>query len=280
MAQNLKPSVLAACRQLLRPVTRMLLKHGVMHREFVELSKELYVDIARNEYGLRGRPTNVSRVALLTGLGRKEITRVRNKLAEETGDDPQGPPQDRQDRIARVLAGWYQDPDYLDDDGKPMHLPLEGSAPSYEDLIRRYGGDVPSITIQRELLRVKAVRLSEGDLVEVLRRNYRMDTADPEALNRAGSVLEDLGKTVTHNLYHGPKEPTRFEARASNVNISAASLPEYREFIYAESQLFLERVDAWLSRHEISEQDAGGQKPVRLGIGMYWIQSDVSQVLP
>jgi len=141
-----------------------------------------------------------------------------------------------------------------------------------------FGGDVPPVTILRELQRVETVRLLDGDDVEVLRRNYRLDAAEPEALIRAGSVVEDIGKTVTHNLYRAKSEPSRFEARASNVNIPASALPAYRTFINSESQAFLERVDDWLSRHETAGQahasGAARPKAIRLGIGMYWIQSD------
>lgn len=276
MEIDLKAHALAAGRGILRAVVRIMLKHGVMHREFVELSKEIYVEVARDEYGLRGRPTNVARMVLLTGLDRKEIGRVKKKL--ELGESaPQA--THKQDRIARVLSGWYQDADYLDSDGKPLILPLQGSAPSFDDLIRRYGGDVPAITILRELERVEVVGREGRKRVKVLRRNYRLDTAEPEALVRSGSVLEDIGRTVTHNLYRSEKEASRFEARASNVNIPAAVLPQYRSFIYAESQSFLEKVDAWLTRHEISDQQAEKERALRLGIGMYWIQSDRSEVV-
>ena len=144
----------------------MLLKHGVMHKEFVELSKEIYVDVARREYGIRGRPTNVSRVVLLTGLGRKEVTRLRDQLEQER------PPMRRRTTRANktvspgCLSGWHQDPDYLDDTGKPRVLPLEGPAPSYQDLVKRYGGDVPGVTILRELKRTGAIRVDEGDNAE------------------------------------------------------------------------------------------------------------------
>lgn len=252
-----------------------MLKHGVMHREFIELSKEVYVDIARKEYGLRGRPTNVARIALLTGLDRKEVTRVKRKLGQgnrvvETAH--------RQDRIARVLAGWHLDSDYLDGADTPSVIPLEGAPRSFEDLVRRYGGDVPAITILRELQRVKAVRLRGKSKVQVLRRNYRLDTADPEALSRSGSVLSDIGRTVTHNLYRPAREPSRFEARASNTNIPVSVVPAYRSFIYEESQAFLEKVDEWLSNHEIPSDEVEGRQSLRLGLGMYWIQSDPSEV--
>jgi hypothetical protein len=253
----------------------MMLKHGVMHREFIELSKEIYVDIARKEYGLRGRPTNVARIALLTGLDRKEVARIRKNL--EQGNRVVEPAH-RQDRIARVLAGWHLDSDYLDGADTPSVIPLDGAAPSFEDLVKRYGGDVPAITILRELQRVKAVRLRGKSKVQVLRRNYRLDTADPEALSRSGSVLSDIGRTVTHNLYRPAREPSRFEARASNTNIPVSVLPDYRSFIYEESQAFLEKVDEWLSHHEIPADEVEGRRPLRLGIGMYWIQSDPSEV--
>ena len=172
------------------------------------------------------------------------------------------------------MSGWHQDPDYLDDTGKPRVLPLEGPAPSYQDLVKRYGGDVPGVTILRELKRTGAIRVDEGDNAEALRRNYRLDIAEPEALTRAGSVLADIGHTVTHNLYHDAKEESRFEARATNTNIPAAAMPAYREFIYRESQVFLETVDEWLTRHELAAADANETPVQRVGIGMYWIQSD------
>jgi hypothetical protein len=274
MVDTLRLSALAACRCVLRPLVRMLLKHGVMHKEFVELSKEIYVDVARREYGIRGRPTNVSRVVLLTGLGRKEATRLRNQLEQEGPADAQPADQGKQNRIARVLSGWHQDPDYLDHAGKPRVLPLEGPAPSYQDLVKRYGGDVPGVTILRELKRTGAIRVDERDTVEALRRNYRLDIAEPEALTRAGSVLADIGQTVTHNLYRDDKEASRFEARATNTNIPAAAMPAYREFIYREGQVFLETVDEWLTRHELADADTKKTPVQRVGIGMYWIQSD------
>ena len=159
MVEKQRMGALAVCRAALRALVKMLLKHGVMHRELVELSKEIYVDVARRDYGIRGRPTNVARMALLTGLDRKEITRIKKKL------DDQRPATRRatqrrsanRDRISRVLSGWHQDPDYVGADGKPRLLSLEGPAPSYADLVKRYGGDVPPSTILRELKRTGAV---------------------------------------------------------------------------------------------------------------------------
>lgn len=250
-----------------------------MHREFVELSKEVYVDVARREYGLRHRPTNIARTALLTGLDRKEISRIKGRLSSGR---PASEVAHRQDRISRVLSGWHQDRDFLDEHAQPRVIPVTGATLSFEELARRYGGDVPPITILRELRRVEAVSVV-NEQVAVLRRNYRLDTADPQALVRAGSVLADIGATVTHNLYRDPDTLSRFEARASNTNIPASAVADYRRFIYTESQAFLEKVDAWLTDHEApgtSDGTSDGDARVRLGVGMYWIQTDEGVVNP
>ena len=110
-------------------------------------------------------------------------------------------------------------------------------------------------------------------VVHVLRRNYRLDTVDAAALARAGSVLRDIGQTVTHNLYRGAREESRFEARATNVQIPKSALPAYRKFVYAEGQAFLEKVDAWLTAAEITEQEGASRAAQRIGLGLYWIQS-------
>lgn len=271
MGDSLRSIALAACRAALKPLVRILLKHGVMHREFVELSKQVYVEIARDDYGIRGRPTNVARMALLTGMDRKEVTRVKTRLGRRADEVSSSDSQQGQDRITRVLSGWHQDREFIGD-GKPLALPLDGPTRSFAALVKRYGGDVPATTILRELKRTGTVRVAEG-AVHVLRRNYRLDTVDAAALARAGSVLRDIGQTVTHNLYRPPREESRFEARATNVQIPPSALPAYRKFIYAEGQAFLEKVDAWLTDTERREQQGGGSGAQRIGLGLYWIQS-------
>jgi hypothetical protein len=271
MVADLRSVALSACRAALKPLVRMLLKHGVMHREFVELSKQVYVEVARDDYGIRGRPTNVARMVLLTGIDRKEVTRVKNGL--ERASATAAPATQSPDRIARVLSGWHQDREFLAADGRPLVLPLEGPGASFAMLVKRFGGDVPATTILGELKRTGAAHVADGT-VRVLRRNYRLDTVDVAALERAGSVMRDLGHTVTHNLYRGAAQESRFEARAANVHIPPWALPAYRKFIYAEGQAFLEKVDAWLTAAEIPEHEATSSRAQRIGVGLYWIQSD------
>ncbi len=142
----IKQHVLAACRHLLAPIARLLLRSGVTWGEFAELSKEVFVDVARRDYGIQGRPTNNSRVAMITGLSRREVTRVRDILIGEA--QASEPPSSR---VAQVLSGWHVDPDFLDDEGQPMVLPVTGERRSLEALLKRYAGDLPHGAFLKEL---------------------------------------------------------------------------------------------------------------------------------
>ncbi|HRH77836.1 MAG TPA: DUF6502 family protein, partial [Cellvibrionaceae bacterium] len=116
MTSTLKEHVFVALRKLLTPIVKMLLRNGVTYKEFCVLSKDLYVEVASADFGLRGRPTNVSRVSLLTGLDRKEVKRIKDLLENlQHGADA----QINQDRFTRVLSAWHLDAEFIDDSGLP-----------------------------------------------------------------------------------------------------------------------------------------------------------------
>ena len=260
-----KATALAALRLLFRPIARIMLRAGIQWRELADVCKATYVEVATEDYGIRGRPTNISRVAILTGLTRKEVRRLRDLL-----EDASPEVFSRMNSATRVLAGWYQDEEFLGEDGKPAKLPATGDAGSFESLCRRYSGAVAASTMLKELKHVGAVAEDEDGSLMAMTRNYSPTMMDPERMLSSGSVLEDMGYTVAYNLNRSETDPGRFEGRATNTKMPAKALPAFRKFIRTEGQAFLERVDAWLSEHEIKDGD--DSKSIRLGMGAYWIE--------
>src|SRR5262245_35143157 len=109
MASASTTQVLAASRQWLRPVVHVLIRCGVTWREFSELAKTTFVDVATSQFGKRGRPTNVSRTAVLTGLARREVRKQRKAL-ESAPRAPTG----YVTKASLVLSAWHLDPEFLD----------------------------------------------------------------------------------------------------------------------------------------------------------------------
>ncbi len=260
-----KSTALGALRLMFRPVARIMLRAGVNWREIADVLKATYVEVASEDYGIRGRPTNISRVAILTGLTRKEVRRLRDLL-----EDASPEVFSRMNYATRVLSGWFQDEEFLDREGKPAALPATGESGSFESLCHKYSGDVAATTMLKELKHVGAVVENEAGLLTVRMRTYMPAMMDPERMLSSGSVLEDMGYTVAYNLDRSESDAGRFERRATNTRMPAKSVPEFREFIEIEGQAFLERVDAWLSEHELKDGD--DSKSIRLGLGAYWIE--------
>jgi len=268
MARLPHPAALKACRLWLRPVARWLLRSGVTWKEFAELSRAAFVSTAFEEFGLRGRPTNVSRVALLTGLSRRDVRRVRE--AGDGGHDNEA--DESLNHASRVLSGWHLDPDFLEADGRPRVLSGGGDS-GFDTLLRRYAGDIPATALVKELVRSGSIeRLADGTY-RVLRRYYMPSPLDGQAIERAGSVLADLAETIEYNLSRRPRDPSRFEGRAQNRYVDPRHLPAFRAFVEREAQGLLERVDDWLASHEGDAQLPDDRK-LRLGIGVYAIQAD------
>ena len=272
MEQRPAASVLVACRTLLRPLARLLLRSGISWRDFAEAAKTTFVEVATAEFGIRGRPTNVSRVAILTGINRRDVRKQRAQIAEAEPAIPQ-----YLNPARRVLSGWHQDPDFVSADGTPRLLNADERSPAYVDLWRRYGGDVPRGALLKELLAVGAVKKTGDGRLQAVSRAYIPRMVDPAKTLRAGGVLNDIGNTVVHDLLCPPREPLRFERRAQNERIDPKHLPAFREFLEREGMAFLERVDDWLTAHE-AEASGGSRRPaVRIGVGMYHIQDDIER---
>lgn len=276
----LKQHVLAACRHLLTPIVRWLLRSGVTWSEFAELSKEVYVDVARRDYGIQGRPTNNSRVAMITGLSRREVTRVRDVLV---GNVPA--PEPSASRVARVLSGWYLDAEFVDAKGEPAVLPQHGESRSVEALLKRYAGDLPHGAFVKELEQLGLVERVGDDAYRVLARDYVRSAADPVIVRQYGVALHDHAATLTHNVDAERKEPPRYEGMATTPRLAPRYVRAFGEFAAERSQAFLEEIDAWLVRHEVkrgtsaaaedspqddAQDDAEGG--VRAGLGVYLIR--------
>jgi len=260
-----KGTATAALRLLFRPIARIMLRAGVNWRELADICKATYVEVATEDFGIRGRPTNISRVAILTGLTRREVRRLRDLLQEESPEV-----FNRMNYATRVLSGWHQDKTFLAADGRPLPLVAAGKAHSFEALCEKYSGDVAATTMLKELKHVGAVVEDTDGTLTVKMRTYMPAMMDPERMLSSGSVLEDMGYTIAYNLHRADEDVGRFERRATNTRMPASAMPEFREFINKEGQAFLEVVDAWLSEHE--NDDGDDKESIRLGLGAYWIE--------
>ena len=252
--------------RLLSPLVRILLRYGVSYGAFAELVKRVYVEVADREFTVEGRKQSVSRIAVLTGLNRKEVARVRNlPPIEETGVD------ERYNRAARVIAGWLRDECFQDTKGDPDTLPFKGSN-SFSELVRKYSGDMPARAVADELQRVSAIEITPHGEYRLTARGYVPSGGESEKLQVLGTDTRDLIDTIDHNLTH-PPEAARFQRKVCYDNVPFEAIEGFRKLSKKLSQGVLEQLNDWLAEYDReSNSDAKGVGRARLGLGIHVIE--------
>ncbi|MES2228043.1 MAG: DUF6502 family protein [Pseudomonadota bacterium] len=253
-----------AIEHLLRPVVRLLLRHAVAFGTFEELAKRVYVDLAFKEFAVPGKKATASRVAVVSGLTRKEVQRVATQTpkASDDGADPYH-------RAARVLTGWVRDADFADRHGQPRALEADGAF-GFGELVRRYSGDMPSRAVLDELMRVGAVARREDARVELVTRGYIPQHSEIDKLGILGGDVADLITTIDHNLQHGAADPW-FQRKVMYDTVPVSQLAAFRALGARRSQGLLESLDRWLAEHDTAS-DHDPMPRARAGMGIYYFE--------
>lgn len=259
----------SAIRTLLQPLVRVLLRNGVPFAAFMEHAKRAYVEVALHELGIEGRKPSLSRASVITGLTRKEVSRLA-ALADSGNQEV----AERYNRAARVISGWVRDRQYRDGRGGPASLPPEGGPRSFAGLVRRHSGDMPPRAVLDELLRVGSVRELRDGRIQLVSRSYVPRTGEREKLAILGTDVATLISTIDHNLTCPPNE-TFFQLKVSYDNLTEESLPRLRRESAKRAQRLLEQLDRIWARND---RDTGpnvhgtGRKQAMLGI--YYHEDD------
>ena len=269
MSDKLRTALAAAVVRVLRPLVRAVLRSGLSYKAFNDLVKWVYVDVSMKEFTIPGRKNSKSRVAVLTGLTRREVDRlVRMREPKE------GTPE-RYNRAARVLSGWAEDPQFQNTDGTARELVIDGND-GFMELVRLYSGNQPYRAVLDELVRVGSVeRILDGDSVRLLKAYYEPVTGrqEEEKLNILGIASGDLLETIGYNIRRTDTPP--FYQQEIYERFPVEKLAELRELIRKHCDQFAIRTDRILYS-SLGQQQRPERKDSdrRAGVGIYYFESN------
>ena len=268
MSDRTQKALIRALYRMLRPMVRLLLRHGVSYRLFADIARHVYVDTAREDFAIPGRKQSLSRMAVLTGINRKDIAKLQER-SHPLSDAPAEQPTP----AARVITGWLNDVRFHTPADEPAMLPVEreDAGPSFTALVREYSRDVPVRALLDELERIEAVRRT-GEGVSLLARGYIPLEDMQENIRIFGTAAADLMGTMDHNI--AKQTPGPFIQRTvSYVNIPEELLERIRERSAREGQAFLLQVNDWLAECDRDQSpELAGSGQVRAGIGLYYFE--------
>ena len=246
MGQEVKDHLRRALSLMFKPLVRLLIAQGVTHAEFSETAKDVYVEVALRHFEDEGR-VNKSRVAILTGLTRKE---VKNVIDRALASSPQ---EKLYSRPERVLTGWYSDPSFQGPYGIPLELPYEASEEgqkSFVDLVKQYSGDMAPKQMLQELLRSGSVVEVDGRF-KAVRRNYVHEVLSPKLIRRLGQIGYRVFSTAAKNIDKQADGSGYFDRQVfSDEGLTQEVIDKFDLYIKERGQKLLEEIDVWFSSHE------------------------------
>jgi len=147
-------------QKAIKPLVALLLRFGVGYKVFDEIAKEAFVSVATNNYGIRGRRANTSKIAFMTGISRREISNIKkNKTQEENTNFG------RLSYSEKILDIWLNDKDFSNSKNEPKAIMFEGADNSFVELIRKAKIDITPKTAYLELLRLELIGRNEKDRI-------------------------------------------------------------------------------------------------------------------
>jgi len=250
MGREVKDHLRSALTLMFKPLVRLLIAQGVTHAEFADTAKEVYVETAVRHFEADGR-INKSRIAILTGLTRKEVKNVIDRALDNDYKER------TYSRPARVLTGWYSDPAFQGPYGIPLELPYESSETeerSFVELVRRYSGDMAPRQMLNQLIEAGSVVEVEGRY-KTVSRTFTHATLSPDLIRRLGSVGYRVFSSAAKNIDHANDAPGHFDRMVfADDGCTDEVIQLFDEFIRERGQSFLEELDVWLSsRKELNK---------------------------
>ncbi len=257
----------AAFLAILKPIARLFLTFGRGFREFSELAKTAFVAVATDDYGVRGRPTNRSRVAAMTGLSRKEISRLRAKI--NAGDAAS---VGYRTPVRQVIDAWRSQDEFRGTDGEPAVLPLTGSQGSFQALVRRFAGDIPEGAIRKELQRIEAT-VVRGESIRLLPEDPGRAKAESQLVARLRAGPSPLLNAIARNPLDGDRERGGPCAALSHANVRKSDLVQVREQVAQRLRLASRQFIDLLHAYEVQTAGAGGDEiTVSISAGVFYAE--------
>lgn len=248
----------------MRPLARVLMRFGITYKTFAEIAKLAFVHEALLESDTKGRATNASRVAVRTGLSRKEVRRVAEGGQVPSGNsgptDPGGP-------LARLLHAWHFDPRFLSDEGSPRDLAFDEGDPSFTDLVRSVAGDVPPGAVRAELLRGAAMVELDNGAFRPTKRYFIPSHFDEKAVTVMSAMLFPFLSGLEHNS-NPERTVAGYIQRVAYAKLRSEDRDEFRAWSRQQVTNFIESIDDWLSSRQLP-LDSDGEPISAIGAFFY-----------
>jgi hypothetical protein len=258
---------LQALARVLQPLAHLLIAHGVQLPSAVEQLKQTLVQAA-GDFAVEGRSNTDTRVALLTGVHRKDVRRLR----AQPSTPALAPPVPIMSVASCVVARWISEPRYLNADNSARrlaHTPRHAmpGEPVFSQLVAEVTRDVGARAVLDELQRL-GVAVIEADAHVVLKGvAFVPQNGIQESFHFLGANVADHLATAVGNLDHTLGQGPWLEQSAFSQDLTAA---QAQDLHVTARRLWARALQEFLQKATVAEQRShvvdAPRKRVRFGV--------------
>lgn len=267
-SRNTRSHLLLAARNILRSLTRILLRVGIRYEEFEAISREVFIESAIRDHLHPNIPSR-ARIAALTGLTSRQV----NQHIDNSEKAPMKILM-HTSLLIKVLQKWHTVPGY----GGPYGIPLELEFDTPPDrcirsLVALVDPKARPETVLGELLR-------SGSILPASERRFRpasrflmsTDPASPRLIERFGMKVSQFAATLEYNM-----DPMHTQKRLdrqvyADRGLPLELVPAFESYARSKTTSFLMELDNWLaSQQEFSADTPSNdhQRQIDTGVNVF-----------
>lgn len=254
-------NLIRSIRHVMRPVIRLMMRHGIVLQSFQELIKSVYTEEAEKEIRASGNPVTDLQISLMTGLHRKEVKRFRDEGYDRFLMSP------TLSTGADVVTKWLTDRRFQTARREPRALSIrkgeDGSG--FAELVRSIDPELRPTSVLHEMVRLGVVQVDD------LEAHLTVDAFVPkhgfeDQIQYLAENGHDHLAAAVHNLSM-PVAPM-LEQSVSASELSAASAGELEQFARSQWKHVMQQL---VERALVLEErdKAGGDTGTRINFGIY-----------
>ncbi|MCB0352664.1 MAG: hypothetical protein KDD64_04040 [Bdellovibrionales bacterium] len=268
MGSSLETLHITCLRMILYPVASFCIRRGLSLQDIIESLKFVLVRAASKELKHGDAKVNASRISIMTGLHRTEVSRMLKGEEEILSE---------KNFLRRVIGLWREGTAFTTSSGKPRVLSYDGEGSEFWQLVQAVSLDPNPASILRELLRSKAVEQSSRGVKLV--RDFQLAQGNPEqAYRQLGADMQSMIEVVESNML-GTERVPGLHLRTEFDNVFEDDVPSIRKWILAEGTKFHQRVRHFLATYDadISSKKSKGKAGARVSVTSF-CASELSEV--
>lgn len=169
-----------------------------------------------------------------------------------------------------VVLKWRRDCRFLNEEGQPRTLIIQGRSPSFFELIALATRESDPKELLEVMLELGVVRTVGSSTVELISTSVVTCAGQEASTIASESVLEHicgfLG-SVEYNVFEKPSRAKGKFERACYAWVPRKCVPILEQLVNNRGQDFVDVIDEWLSRRSVGLEEA--EESVLVGAGAY-----------